>query len=123
MTAARSKAAEMTEAESKPERYVRPPSAESSGEAPGRGQLKGRRILIVGGGQRVFDAATDPIGNGRAMSILSAREGAKVAVADLNRSSAEERVKRITGDGGQAFAIAADVTSDSDVQRMIDQAC
>ncbi|MHC2267763.1 hypothetical protein ACVILJ_003146 [Bradyrhizobium diazoefficiens] len=27
----------MTETETKPERYVRPPSAESLGEAPGRG--------------------------------------------------------------------------------------
>ncbi|MGY4345156.1 NAD(P)-dependent dehydrogenase (short-subunit alcohol dehydrogenase family) [Bradyrhizobium sp. GM7.3] len=70
--------------ETRPERYVLPPSAESLGEAPGRGRLERRRILIVGGGQRVFDAATDPIGNGRAMSILCAREGAKVAVADLN---------------------------------------
>ena len=55
--------------DTKPDRYVLPPSPESLGEAPGRGRLKGRRILIVGGGQRVFDAATDPIGNGRAMSI------------------------------------------------------
>jgi NAD(P)-dependent dehydrogenase (short-subunit alcohol dehydrogenase family) len=108
--------------ETRPERYVRPPSAESLGEAPGRGRLKGRRILIVGGGQRVFDAATDPIGNGRAMSILCAREGAKVAVADLNRTSAEHTVKRITDEGGEAFAIAADVTSEADVLRMIDEA-
>ena len=52
--------------------HARPPSAESRGEAPGRGRLLGRKILVVGGGQRTFDAATDPIGNGRAMSILSA---------------------------------------------------
>lgn len=32
-------------------RYVREPSAESRGEAPGRGRLAGRRILVVGGGQ------------------------------------------------------------------------
>jgi NAD(P)-dependent dehydrogenase (short-subunit alcohol dehydrogenase family) len=102
----------MTETDSKPERYVRPPSAESLGEAPGRGRLKGRRILIVGGGQRVFDAASDPIGNGRAMSILCAREGAKVAVADLNRTSAQQTVKHIT----------ADVTSEADVQRMAEGA-
>ena len=70
----------MAETDSKPERYVRPPSAESRGDAPGRGRLKGRRILIVGGGQRIFDAATDPTGNGRAMSILCARESAHVAV-------------------------------------------
>ncbi|MEY9288988.1 NAD(P)-dependent dehydrogenase (short-subunit alcohol dehydrogenase family) [Bradyrhizobium ottawaense] len=112
----------MTETDSKPERYVRPPSAESLGEAPGRGRLKGRRILIVGGGQRVFDAATDPIGNGRAMSILCAREGAKVAVADLNHASAQQTVKHITDEGGEAFAIAADVTSEADVQRMVEEA-
>ncbi|MFB9269141.1 SDR family NAD(P)-dependent oxidoreductase [Bradyrhizobium erythrophlei] len=106
----------------KPERYVRPLSAESSGAAPGRGRLNGRRILVVGGGQRVFDAATDPIGNGRAMSLLFAREGAHVAVADLNRASAEDTVARIAADGGRAFAIAADVTSEADVVRMIDEA-
>jgi len=57
-------------------RYVRQLSPESAGEAPGRGRLQGRRILVVGGGQRTFDAATDPVGNGRAMSLLFAREGA-----------------------------------------------
>ena len=76
-------------------RYIRPPSAESRGEAPGRGRLRGRKVLVVGGGQRTFDAATDPIGNGRAMSILFAREGARVAVADLNAASAAETVARI----------------------------
>ncbi|MCA6097419.1 SDR family NAD(P)-dependent oxidoreductase [Bradyrhizobium australafricanum] len=108
--------------DTKPERYVRPLSAESSGTAPGRGRLTGRRILVVGGGQRVFDAATDPIGNGRAMSLLFAREGAHVAVADLNRASAEDTVARIAADGGRAFAIAADVTKEADVIRMIDEA-
>ena len=67
-----------------PERYVRPLTAESAGDAPGRGRLQGRRVLVVGGGQRTFDAATDPVGNGRAMSLLFAREGAHVAVADVN---------------------------------------
>nr|WP_249157889.1 SDR family oxidoreductase [Bradyrhizobium jicamae] len=108
--------------DAKPERYIRPPSAESSGTAPGRGRLKGRRILIVGGGQRVFDAATDPIGNGRAMSLLFAREGAHVAVADLNRASAEDTVARIAAEGGRAFAVQADVTQETDVVRMIDEA-
>ena len=84
-----------TSQDTKPERYIRPLSAESSGTAPGRGRLDGRRILVVGGGQRVFDAATDPIGNGRAMSLLFAREGAQVAVADLNRASADDTVARI----------------------------
>src|ERR1700680_3408593 len=126
MTAARSGAPEVSDrpaqVETRQERYVRPLSAESSGAAPARGRLKGRRILVVGGGQRTFDAATDPIGNGRAMSILFAREGAQVGVADVNRASAEDTVARIAAEGGVAFAIEADVTSEPDVDRMIDEA-
>ncbi len=102
--------------------HVRPPSAESLGEAPGRARLAGRRVLVVGGGQRVFDAATDPIGNGRAMCRLFAREGAHVAVADKNRASAEETVALIAKEGARAFGLAADITSEDDVQRMIDEA-
>ena len=103
-------------------RYVRRLSAESEGQAPGRGRLRGRRILVVGGGQRTFDAATDPVGNGRAMSMLFAREGAHVAVADLHRASADDTVKRIAGEGGLAFSIKADIAREADVNRMIDEA-
>ncbi|MBM4383985.1 MAG: SDR family oxidoreductase [Deltaproteobacteria bacterium] len=104
------------------ERFVRAPSAESLGEAPGRGRLAGRKILVVGGGQRVFDAATDPVGNGRAMCLLFGREGAHVAVADKNRASAEETAAQIARAGGRAFAIEADITSENDVGRMLEQA-
>jgi len=104
------------------ERSVRAPSAESLGEAPGRGRLAGRRILVVGGGQRAFDAATDPIGNGRAMCRLFAREGAHVAVADKDRTSAEETVARVAAERGRAFAIEADVTKPADVARMMEEA-
>jgi NAD(P)-dependent dehydrogenase (short-subunit alcohol dehydrogenase family) len=104
------------------ERYIRPPSSESLGEASGRGRLAGRRILVVGGGQRVLDPATDPIGNGRAMSLLFAREGAKVAVADMNLVSARETVDRISADDGSAFAIEADISQPEDVERMVSEA-
>lgn len=66
----------------------RPLAAESRGEAPGRGRLEGRRILIVGGGQDDRGEVDPPVGNGRAMSVLFAREGARVAVADRNLESA-----------------------------------
>lgn len=104
------------------ERYVRPLSSESRGEAPGRGRLQGRRILVVGGGQRTFDAATDPIGNGRAISILLAREGSKVAVADVNLQSARNTVEQIISEGGQAVPLQADISREEDVGRMIEQA-
>ncbi|MEQ8267148.1 MAG: SDR family oxidoreductase [Parvibaculum sp.] len=104
------------------EGYVRPLPAESEGKAPGRGRLTGRRILVVGGGQRVLDAATDPVGNGRAMSLLFAREGARVAVADINIASAEETVDQVAKEGGKAFAIEADISKPDDIPRMIAEA-
>lgn len=101
------------------EKYVRPLSAESQGLTPGRGRLKGRNILVVGGGQRVVDAETDPIGNGRAMSLLFAREGAHVAVADANLVSAEETVAMIAREGGHAHAIKADISKPDDITAMV----
>lgn len=103
------------------EPHVRPPSEASLGNAPGRGRLEGRRILIVGGGQRTFDAQTDPIGNGRAMALLCAREGAHVAVADYNLASAQDTVDLIRGEGGRSFAVEADIRSEDQVRRMIDE--
>src|ERR1700712_1307907 len=103
-------------------RYVRQLSAESEGQAPGRGRLRGRRILVVGGGQRTFDAATDPVGNGRAMSMLFAREGAHVAVADLHRASADDTVGRITGEGGRGFSIEANIAHEAGGDRMSEEA-
>lgn len=103
-------------------RYVRPPSLESRGDAPGRARLGGRKILVVGGGQRTFDAATDPIGNGRAASLLCAREGSAVAVADANPASAAETVELIRRAGGTATAIVADVAQEADIVRMVGEA-
>ncbi len=103
------------------ERYVHTP-AESHGAAPGRGRLSGRRILVVGGGQMDIGEADTPIGNGRAMSVLFAREGAGVAVVDRDLASAEATVSLIMGEGGAGFSIQADVTNEDDVARMIDKA-
>jgi NAD(P)-dependent dehydrogenase (short-subunit alcohol dehydrogenase family) len=104
------------------DRYVRPLSLESEGKAPGRGRLNGRRILVVGGGQRTVEAETDPVGNGRAMSMLFAREGALVAVADRDEASASETVRLIGEEGGSAFAIQADISHESDVIAMVETA-
>lgn len=99
--------------------YVRPHSAESLGEAPGRGRLTGRRILVVGGGQQVVDAETDPVGNGRAMSLLFAREGAHVAVADRSAEAGQATVDMIKAEGGKATLIQADISRENDIVRMV----
>jgi NAD(P)-dependent dehydrogenase (short-subunit alcohol dehydrogenase family) len=105
----------------KRERVVHLPP-ESRGEAPGRGRLDGRCILVVGGGQMDIGEPDTPIGNGRAASVLAAREGARVAVADRDVASAQATVDRIADEGGLALAIAADVANEDDVERMVSDA-
>ena len=100
------------------DRVVRTPP-ESAGTAPGRGRLDGRRILVVGAGQLSYDLDDPPIGNGRAIAQLCAREGARVACADREPESAEETVRRIIDDGGTASTIAADVTDPDAVTAMV----
>jgi len=100
----------------------RPLAPESCGSAPGRERLQGRRVLVVGGGQDDRGEVAPPIGNGRAMCVLFARERARVAVADRDLPSAEATVALIEREGGSAFAIAADVAEPNDVTAMVSNA-
>ncbi|HUJ03193.1 MAG TPA: SDR family NAD(P)-dependent oxidoreductase [Rhizomicrobium sp.] len=95
---------------------------ESQGGAQPRGRLNGRRVLVVGGGQMDIGEADTPIGNGRAISVLFAREGAGVAVADRDEESAAATVSLISRENGNAFAIRADVTKEDEIIRMVDHA-
>lgn len=79
--------------------------------APGAGRLEGKVALVVGAGQ----TPGLTVGNGRATSLLYAREGAKVFAVDRRLDSAEETVEMIRAEGGEATAFAADVTAESDV--------
>lgn len=83
---------------------------ETLGLAKGRGRLDGRKIVVVGGGQRKTVDEEPPIGNGRAMSVLFAREGAHVACIDVNQDAADSTVAQITGEGGKAFSEIVDVS-------------
>jgi NAD(P)-dependent dehydrogenase (short-subunit alcohol dehydrogenase family) len=86
---------------------------ETLGLAPGRGRLAGRKIIVVGAGQRKIVDEEPPIGNGRAMSVLFAREGAHVACIDVNKEAADDTVEQITSEGGKAFADIVDVADAS----------
>ncbi|MFK0523942.1 SDR family NAD(P)-dependent oxidoreductase [Paenibacillus illinoisensis] len=69
-----------------------------------------RVALITGGGT----------GIGRAVSLLLAQKGAWVAVNySRSREAAEETVQQILNEGGQAFAVQANVASDIDVRQMV----
>lgn len=54
-------------------------------------------------------------GLGRAIAIRFAGEGAKVAIADLDKRAADVVAREIVAAGGRALAIAMDVTSEDDV--------
>ena len=54
-------------------------------------------------------------GLGKAIAVRYAREGAKVAVADLNGQAADAVAAEIRAAGGQAMGVAMDVTSEDAV--------
>lgn len=104
------------------ERYILPLGASSSGNSPGQGRLQNRRVLVVGAGQRSLPGTEDTVGNGRAISLVAAREGASVAAADMNAASAGETAEMITREGGTAYALTCDVTQADAVERMVSDA-
>jgi NAD(P)-dependent dehydrogenase (short-subunit alcohol dehydrogenase family) len=99
-----------------------PVQPEALGAAAGRGRLDGRKILVVGAGQQNYDLEDAPIGNGRAMSRLLAREGALVAVADLDATAVEETARQVRAEGLAAITIVADVGEPAQIERMVAEA-
>jgi NAD(P)-dependent dehydrogenase (short-subunit alcohol dehydrogenase family) len=96
--------------------------AEAAGTTPGRGRLEGRRILIVGAGAQPCDDADAPIGNGRAISVLCAREGASVACADRDESAARETLQRVAAEGRRGVVLVADVADETACAQLVIQA-
>ena len=74
--------------------------------------LKDKRIVVTGG-------AT---GIGAATAIRCASEGASVVIADLNERSAQQTVVGIKANGGNAWFVSTDVSSESDVARLMEKA-
>ena len=75
------------------------------------GLLEGRISLVTG-------AAS---GIGRAASLVMAREGATVAVSDINADGGEETLSAIKEAGGDGMFVHADVSRPGDVAALIGQ--
>lgn len=92
--------------------------------APRSGRLDGRRILVVGGGTRHTDDPDAPPGNGRAIAIASTREGATVAVADVDEASAEETARLVREETPPArpVVIQADVSDPDACEAVVTRA-
>jgi NAD(P)-dependent dehydrogenase (short-subunit alcohol dehydrogenase family) len=73
------------------------------------GLLENKVVLVTGGGS----------GIGRATSLLLAKQGAKVMIADYVPESAERTVKLIKDAGGNANCLAADVSMPKQVEAMV----
>ena len=84
-------------------------------------RLPGRRILVVGAGTRPSDDPDAPIGNGRAIAVLAAREGAAVACADRDRGAAEETARLVEHEGGTAPVVVGDVVDETACARIIEK--
>jgi len=78
-------------------------------------RLENKVALVVGAG-----SIRPGMGNGKATAILFAREGARVVAADINLEAAEETVNIIHDEGGEATAVQADATKESDVKKLIE---
>ena len=75
-------------------------------------RLKDKIAIVTGGGS----------GIGEAVSMLFAREGAKIVVADIQVSEAEKVAASIKENGGEATAVSVDVVEKESVKNMVDTA-
>lgn len=75
-------------------------------------QLAGKVALITGGAS----------GIGRAAALLFAREGAAIALADVNADAGQQVVDEIIEAGGRAFFELTDVAASADCRRFVERA-
>src|SRR3970040_2787933 len=72
-------------------------------------RLKDEVAIVTGSGS----------GIGRAIALAMVREGARFAVVDRNEVGAQETVKEIQKEGGQAHPYKADITQKAQIDAMV----
>ena len=82
-------------------------------------RLAGKTALIFGGGQARSEEANPPMGNGRAVALRFAEEGARVMVADKSAEAADAVVAEIRAAGGVAEAAVCDVLQEAEIKAAI----
>jgi 3-oxoacyl-[acyl-carrier protein] reductase len=85
-------------------------TAGASHNGDGGQRLSGKVSIITGAGQ----------GIGRATAIKFAKEGARVAVCDINMSAVAETLGEIRNAGSEALGFQVDVTDKESIVRMVE---
>ena len=80
-------------------------------------RLQNKVAIVTGAGARA-----DVMGNGKAVSILFAREGAKVLLVDNVEERVTPTLEAIQAEGGEASTFVADVTDEAQCQAMVQAA-
>jgi NAD(P)-dependent dehydrogenase (short-subunit alcohol dehydrogenase family) len=73
-------------------------------------RMENKVVLVFGAG-----SSGEGWGNGKAAAVAYAREGGRVACIDLSAEAAETTAAIIAGEGGEALALAADVTDGASI--------
>lgn len=81
------------------------------------GNLDGKVAIVTGAG-----SSGPGIGTGKAISVLLAREGAQVLLVDRFEDRAQETLRLIEDDGGQAAVATIDLSEVSAGQQVVDAA-
>ncbi|MER6470752.1 SDR family NAD(P)-dependent oxidoreductase [Streptomyces collinus] len=86
------------------------------------GLLTGRNVLVIGAGTRPSDDPEAPVGNGRAVAVLAAREGASVACADVSSTAAAATAALVGDEGARGLPVVGDATDPDRSSAMIAEA-
>ncbi len=78
-------------------------------------RLDGKVALVTGCG-----TLGEGWGNGKAIAVALARQGAKIFGSDLNLEAAEQTQQIIEKEGGSAGVMVADATKAEDVKKLVD---
>jgi NAD(P)-dependent dehydrogenase (short-subunit alcohol dehydrogenase family) len=74
---------------------------------------------VVGAGTRRSDEPDAPLGNGRAIAVAAAREGASVVCADRDADAAAATADLVRAEGASAFVVVADVVETAACDAMV----
>ena len=81
-------------------------------------RLKEKTAIVVGAGQ----SPGEGVGNGRATTLLFAREGAKVLAVDHRLEAAKATADLVAKEGGTCIAFEADVTKEATLKAAVAEA-